>query len=204
VDPQDPQHSDKGLSKPPCNIIIIRDVIFNENEFPIGDFEFFKDELMIIDTKALAQYIRDKTLPSAELIWKEKCESTSPIKQMLQGADDQKNDDHQEAKYTTAKFKLITPPKLPPIVLLLHIIQSSYPTKTLKQDLIYRHNNASKSASIRILNARERSINYGILDIHRCNTNCGILDVHRYNINYGILDAHRYNDFSKILDALRI
>jgi hypothetical protein len=35
-------------------IIIIRDVIFNENEFPIGDFELFKNELMTINTKALA------------------------------------------------------------------------------------------------------------------------------------------------------
>jgi hypothetical protein len=64
-------------------IIIIRDVIFNENEFLINNFELFKDELMIIDTEALAQYIRDKKLPSAELIWEEECESTSPIKQML-------------------------------------------------------------------------------------------------------------------------
>jgi hypothetical protein len=41
---------------------------------------------------------------------------------MLQKANDQKNDDHQKAKYTTAKFKLITPPKLPPAALLLHTI----------------------------------------------------------------------------------
>jgi hypothetical protein len=69
-------------------------MIFNKNEFFIGDFEFFKDELMIIDTKALAQYIRDKKLSSAELIWEKECESISSIKQMLQEADDQKNDDH--------------------------------------------------------------------------------------------------------------
>jgi hypothetical protein len=35
-------------------IITIRNVIFNENEFPIGNFELFKDKLMTIDTKALA------------------------------------------------------------------------------------------------------------------------------------------------------
>jgi hypothetical protein len=69
-------------------IIIIRNVIFNENEFPIGDFEFFKNELIIIDIEALAQYIRDKELPSAELIWEKKCESIFSIEQMLQGADD--------------------------------------------------------------------------------------------------------------------
>jgi hypothetical protein len=69
-------------------IIIIRDVIFNENEFSINDFELFKNKLITIDTKALAQYIRDKKLPSAELIWEKKCESISPIKQMLQKADD--------------------------------------------------------------------------------------------------------------------
>jgi hypothetical protein len=49
---------------------------------------------MTINTETLAQYIRDKELPSAELIWKEECESTFPIKQMLQKADDQKDDDH--------------------------------------------------------------------------------------------------------------
>jgi hypothetical protein len=97
---------------------------------------------------------------------------------MLQKANNQKDNDHQKAKYTTAKFELITPPELPLAALLLYIIQSSYFTKTPKQNLAYRHNNAFKSASIRILNARERS------------TNCGILDIHRYNINYGILDIH--------------
>jgi hypothetical protein len=35
-------------------IIIIRNIIFNKNEFPIGDFELFKDELMIINTEAFA------------------------------------------------------------------------------------------------------------------------------------------------------
>jgi hypothetical protein len=35
-------------------IIIIRNVIFNENEFFISDFELFKDELMTTDTKAFA------------------------------------------------------------------------------------------------------------------------------------------------------
>jgi hypothetical protein len=35
-------------------IIIIRNVIFNENEFFIDDFELFKNELMTIDTKAFA------------------------------------------------------------------------------------------------------------------------------------------------------
>jgi hypothetical protein len=64
-------------------IIIIRNVIFNENEFPINDFELFKNELITINTKALAQYIRNKKLSSAELIWKKKCESISFIKQML-------------------------------------------------------------------------------------------------------------------------
>jgi hypothetical protein len=49
-------------------IIIIRNVIFNENEFPINNFELFKNELITINTKALAQYIRNKKLPSAELI----------------------------------------------------------------------------------------------------------------------------------------
>jgi hypothetical protein len=99
---------------------------------------------------------------------------------MLQKADDQKDDDHQEAEYTIAKFELITPPESPLAILLLHIIQLSYPTKTPEQDLAYRHNNTFKGASI------------GILDVHRCNTNCGILD------------AHRCNDPSKILNALRI
>jgi hypothetical protein len=56
---------------------------------------------------------------------------------MLQGADDQKDDDHQEAEYTTAKFELIIPSELPPAALLLHIIQSLYPTKTSEQDLAY-------------------------------------------------------------------
>jgi hypothetical protein len=41
---------------------------------------------------------------------------------MLQGANDQKNDDHQEAEYITAKFKLITPSELPSAALLLYII----------------------------------------------------------------------------------
>jgi hypothetical protein len=85
---------------------------------------------------------------------------------MLQKANDQKDDDHQKAEYTTTKFKLITPPKSLSAALLLHIIQSLYPTKTLKQDLAYRHNNAFKGANIGILDARERSINYGILNIH--------------------------------------
>jgi hypothetical protein len=35
-------------------IIIIRNVIFNENEFFIGDFELFKNELITINIKALA------------------------------------------------------------------------------------------------------------------------------------------------------
>jgi hypothetical protein len=111
---------------------------------------------------------------------------------MLQKVNDQKDNDHQEAEYTTAKFELITSFKSFSAALLLYIIQSLYFTKTPKQNLAYRHNNASKSASIGILDARERS------------TNCGILDVHRCNINCGILDAHRCNDSSKILNALRI
>jgi hypothetical protein len=123
---------------------------------------------------------------------------------MLQEADDQEDNDHQEAEYITAKFELITPFESSSAALLLHIIQSPYFTKTLKQNLAYRHNNAFEGASIGILDARERSINCGILDVHRCNTNCGILDVYRCNTDYGILNAHRYNDFSKILDALRI
>jgi hypothetical protein len=69
-------------------IIIIRNVIFNKNEFSTDDLELFKNELITINTKAFAQYIRDKELPSAELIWEEECESTSPLKQMLQEADD--------------------------------------------------------------------------------------------------------------------
>jgi hypothetical protein len=97
-------------------------VIFNENEFLTNDFELFKNELITINTEALAQYIRDKELPSAKLIWEEECESTSPIKQMLQGVDDQKDNDYQEAEYTTAKFELITPPESPPAALLLYII----------------------------------------------------------------------------------
>jgi hypothetical protein len=60
---------------------------------------------------------------------------------MLQKANYQKDDDHQKAEYTTAKFELITPPESSSAALLLYIIQSSYPTKTLKQDLAYRHNN---------------------------------------------------------------
>jgi hypothetical protein len=72
-------------------------VIFNENEFFIGNLELFKNELMTINTKTFAQYIRDKELPSAKLIWEEECESTSPLEQMLQKADDQEDDDHQEA-----------------------------------------------------------------------------------------------------------
>jgi hypothetical protein len=111
---------------------------------------------------------------------------------MLQKANDQKDNDHQEAKYTTTKFKLITPPESLLAILLLHIIQLPYLTKTLEQNLAYRHNNAFKSASIRILNARERSINCGILDVHRCNIDCGILN------------AHRCNDSSKILNASKI
>jgi hypothetical protein len=35
-------------------IITICNVIFNENEFPIGNFELFKNELIINNTKALA------------------------------------------------------------------------------------------------------------------------------------------------------
>jgi hypothetical protein len=114
------------------------------------------------------------------------------IKQMLQKANDQKNNNHQKAKYITAKFKLITPFELPSAVLLLYIIQSLYFIKTPKQNFAYRHNNAFKGESIGILDARERSINYGILNIHRCNT------------NYGILNIHQYNDPSKILNASRI
>jgi hypothetical protein len=63
---------------------------------------------------------------------------------MLQKEDDQKNNDHQEAEYTTAKFELITPSELSPASLLLYIIQSLYFTKTLKQNLTYWHNNAFK------------------------------------------------------------
>jgi hypothetical protein len=101
---------------------------------------------------------------------------------MLQKANDQKDNNHQEAKYTTVKFKLITPPESPLAALLLYIIQTSYPTKTLKQNLAYRHNNAfektlkqnlayqhnnaSKGASIGILDARERNINCEILNVH--------------------------------------
>jgi hypothetical protein len=70
---------------------------------------------------------------------------------MLQKANDEKNNDHQEAKYTTAKFKLITPPELPLVILLLYIIQLLYFTKTLKQDFAYRHNNASKKHQSKIL-----------------------------------------------------
>jgi hypothetical protein len=36
-------------------IIIIRDVIFNENEFFIGNFELFKDELITINTKSVGK-----------------------------------------------------------------------------------------------------------------------------------------------------
>jgi hypothetical protein len=50
------------------------------------------------------------------------CESISSIKQMLQGANDQKDDDHQKAEYITAKFKLITPFELFLAALLLYII----------------------------------------------------------------------------------
>jgi hypothetical protein len=64
-------------------IIIIRNIIFNKNEFFTGDFELFKNELITINTKAFAQYIRDKKLSSAKLIWEKECESISPIKQML-------------------------------------------------------------------------------------------------------------------------
>jgi hypothetical protein len=139
---------------------------------------------------------------------------------MLQEVNNQKDDDYQDAKYTTAKFELITPLESPSAALLLHIIQSLYHTKTSKQDLAYRHNNAFertpkqnlayrhdnafKSASIRILDARERGINYGILDVHQCNIDCGILDIYRYNTNYRILNAHWCNDFLKILNALKI
>jgi hypothetical protein len=49
-------------------IIIIRNIIFNENEFLIGNFELFKNELITINTEIFAQYIRNKKLPSAELI----------------------------------------------------------------------------------------------------------------------------------------
>jgi hypothetical protein len=97
---------------------------------------------------------------------------------MLQKTNDQKDNDYQKAKYTTAKFKLIIPPKSPLVILLLYIIQSLYFTKTLKQDLAYRHNNAFKGASIRILDARERSIDCGILDVHWYNTNCKILNAY--------------------------
>jgi hypothetical protein len=75
-------------------IIIIRNVIFNENEFLTGNFELFKDELITINTEAFIQYIRNKKLSSAELIWKKKCESTSPIKQILQKANNQKDNDY--------------------------------------------------------------------------------------------------------------
>jgi hypothetical protein len=102
---------------------------------------------------------------------------------MLQKADNQKNDDHQEIEYTTAKFELITPSKSFLAALLIYIIQLLYFIKTLKQDLAYRYNNAFEGASIKILDARERSINYGILDIYWCSINYGILDVHWCNIN---------------------
>jgi hypothetical protein len=35
-------------------IIIIYNVIFNKNKFPIGDFELFKNELITINIEALA------------------------------------------------------------------------------------------------------------------------------------------------------
>jgi hypothetical protein len=41
---------------------------------------------------------------------------------MLQGADDQEDDDHQEAEYITAKFELIIPSESPLAALLLYII----------------------------------------------------------------------------------
>jgi hypothetical protein len=85
---------------------------------------------------------------------------------MLQKANDQKDNDHQKAEYITAKFKLITSPKLLLAALLLYTIQSLYPTKTSEQDFAYWHNNAFKNANIGILDARERSTNYKILDIH--------------------------------------
>jgi hypothetical protein len=100
------------------------------------------------------------------------------MEQILQKADDQKDNNHQKAEYTTAKFELITPPESPSAILLLYIIQLLYLTKTPKQNIAYRHNNAFKGASIRILDARERSINCGILNIHQYNTNYGILDIH--------------------------
>jgi hypothetical protein len=41
---------------------------------------------------------------------------------MLQKADDQKDNNHQEAEYTRAKFKLVTTPESPSAALLLYII----------------------------------------------------------------------------------
>jgi hypothetical protein len=77
---------------------------------------------MTINTKALVQYIRNKELPSAELIWEKECESTSSIEQMLQKANNQKNNDYQKAEYITAKFKLTISFELPLAILLLYII----------------------------------------------------------------------------------
>jgi hypothetical protein len=101
---------------------------------------------------------------------------------MLQKANDQKDDDHQEAEYTIAKFELIALPKSPPAALLLHTIQSPYFTKTSKQDLVYRHNNAFKrtpeqNLAYRHNNAFE-SASIRILDVYRYNTNCRILDAY--------------------------
>jgi hypothetical protein len=59
---------------------------------------------------------------SAELIWEKECESISFIKQMLHKANDQKDNDHQKAEYTIAKFELITPFELPSAALLLYTI----------------------------------------------------------------------------------
>jgi hypothetical protein len=47
-------------------IVIIRNVLFNENEFCTKNLNLFKNELLTIDTEALSEYVKQHALPNAE------------------------------------------------------------------------------------------------------------------------------------------
>jgi hypothetical protein len=47
-------------------IVIIRNVLFNENEFCTEDLNLFENELLTIDTEALSEYVKQHALPDAK------------------------------------------------------------------------------------------------------------------------------------------
>jgi hypothetical protein len=93
-----------------------------------------KNELLTIDTHALAQYIRDHVLQNEEDLSESSSEEL-PAEELLQLPEDEESAGHPESEdaspdsteepypFTTAKFALMIPPDTPPSALLAHIIQ---------------------------------------------------------------------------------